>query len=84
MRTILISMATVLCLAGSAFAQDVGLQGTTGSGATEDMAALIKNGYEIKTAVQNGKNVIVFLQKDTTAYVCEFSSLQNSRCGAIN
>jgi hypothetical protein len=48
------------------------------------MAELVSRGYEIKTAVPNGGKFIVFMQKDQSAYACEFSSLTNTRCGSIN
>lgn len=48
------------------------------------MADLLSRGYEIKTAVPNGGKFIVFMQKDQSAYACEFSSLTGSRCGSIN
>jgi hypothetical protein len=48
------------------------------------MGDLIKQGYEIKSTVSNGSKLIVFLQKDNSAYACEFTSLTSSRCGSIN
>lgn len=48
------------------------------------MKALLAQGYEIKTAVPNGSKFVVFLQKDQSAYACEFVSLTDTRCGAIN
>ncbi|MEZ2130266.1 MULTISPECIES: hypothetical protein [unclassified Sinorhizobium] len=52
--------------------------------AEASMADLVSRGYEIKTAVPNGGKFIVFMQKDQSAYACEFSSLTNTRCGSIN
>ncbi len=71
---------TLLLLASGAMAQD----GVAVSGSSATMAELIKQGYEIKAAVQNGPKFIVFLQKDKSAYACEFASLATSRCGSIN
>lgn len=48
------------------------------------MSALLSKGYEIKAAVANGTRYIVFLQKDQSAYACEFVSVAKSRCGSIN
>jgi hypothetical protein len=48
------------------------------------MADLVSRGYEIKAAVPNGGKFIVFMQKDQSAYACEFSSLTGTRCGSIN
>ena len=48
------------------------------------MSSLLSNGYEIKAAVPNGTRYIVFLQKDKSAFACEFVTLTKSRCGSIN
>ena len=48
------------------------------------MGQLLSQGYEIKAAVQNGKSFVVFLQKDTTGYACQMSTLSRSVCGKIN
>jgi opacity protein-like surface antigen len=85
MKKLLAGIGLTMALAAPALAEDLPNASTSsGDGATARMADLLKDGYEIKAAVPNGKKFIVFLQKDTTAYVCEFSSLNNSRCGAIN
>jgi hypothetical protein len=53
--------------------------------AQSTMADLVSRGYEIKAAVPNGGGkFIVFMQKDKSAYACEFSSLTGTRCGSIN
>lgn len=44
---------------------------------------LVANGYEIKSVVLNNGKYIVFLQKDRRAYACEFSRVNQSRCGEI-
>ena len=67
--------------ASGALAQDA----AGSSGASQaSMAELLRQGYEIKAAVPNGPKYIVFLQKDNSAYACEFASLAKSRCGSIN
>ena len=48
------------------------------------MGQLIAEGYEIKAALPNGKRFVVFLQKDSTGYACEMTSLSRSVCGRIN
>ena len=54
------------------------------TGANPSMAELVSRGYEIKAAVPNGGKFIVFMQKDQSAYACEFQSLTGTRCGSIN
>jgi hypothetical protein len=53
-------------------------------GGEATMAELVAKGYEIKAAVPNGGKFIVFMQKDQSAYACEFQSLAGTRCGSIN
>ena len=67
-------------IAMPAFAQED--QPTTTSGAS--MGQLISEGYEIKAAVPNGKSFVVFLQKDSTGYACQMSTLSRSVCGKID
>ncbi|TDK36977.1 hypothetical protein E2F50_08700 [Rhizobium deserti] len=81
-------LAGCLFAAPAAFAQlatqtpDVG--DTTAGGGSKSMKELLANGYEIKSSTPNGTKFIVFMQKDKSAYACEFVSLTRSRCGAIN
>lgn len=56
---------------------------TSGEG-DSTMADLLSRGYQIKAAVPNGGKFVVFMQKDQSAYACEFSSLTNTRCGSLN
>ncbi|ASY62389.1 putative SIGNAL PEPTIDE protein [Sinorhizobium sojae CCBAU 05684] len=84
MRLALFAAVGCLALATTAFAQEE-VGSTGGSGLRGgSMAALLEKGYEIKAAVANGTRYIVFLQKDQSAYACEFVSLTRSRCGSIN
>lgn len=76
MLTVALTMA-----ASGALAQDTAI---SSSNASATMASLIAQGYEIKAAVPNGTKFIVFLQKDKSAYACEFSTLASSRCGSLN
>lgn len=48
------------------------------------MGQLIAEGYEIKAAVPNGKSFVVFLQKDSTGYACQMTTLSRAVCGKIN
>ncbi|NTF41636.1 hypothetical protein A6U86_02945 [Rhizobium sp. AC27/96] len=54
------------------------------SGGDSTVADLLSRGYQIKAAVPNGGKFVVFMQKDQSAYACEFSSLTNTRCGSLN
>ncbi|MGG6895413.1 MULTISPECIES: hypothetical protein [Rhizobium] len=53
-------------------------------GGDSTVADLLSRGYQIKAAVPNGGKFVVFMQKDQSAYACEFSSLTNTRCGSLN
>lgn len=78
------SLLTVSLLLGApaAFAQDQSDTNADIPGGVT-MSSLISQEYEIKAAVPNGNRFIVFLQKDQSAYACEFATLTSSRCGAI-
>ncbi len=76
-------LLTIAAFLSAAFAQAQD-SGVSSSGSTTSMGDLIKQGYEIKSTVSNGSKLIVFLQKENSAYACEFTSLTNSRCGSIN
>jgi len=82
MRLAAITVAGSLLAVSGAFAQTSGNVSTTTS--TQSMAELIASGFEIKAAVPNGSKIIVFLQKDKSAFACEFVNVASSRCGAIN
>ncbi len=54
-------------------------------GATATMQELLDSGYEIKAAVPSGTSkVIIFMQNEKSAYACEFTNVENTRCGSIN
>ncbi|MBB5572172.1 MULTISPECIES: hypothetical protein [Rhizobium] len=57
---------------------------TATQSAVSTMGDLVSRGYEIKAAVPNGGKFVVFMQKDQSAYACEFSSLTDTRCGSLN
>lgn len=85
MRLPLATMAVLLSGASAAFAQtatDTMKSVSSGAGAT--IRGLLSAGYEIKASVPNGKRFIVFLQKDKSAYACEFATVAESRCEPLN
>ncbi len=55
----------------------------TGGGDFTTMRLLLQDGFEIKAAAPNGAQYVVFMQKDNSAYACEFVTVTNSRCRAI-
>ncbi|MCZ8178392.1 MAG: hypothetical protein O9309_05155 [Rhizobium sp.] len=74
--------AALICLgATQAVAQE---ESTVSSRTTVSMAQLIQDGYEIKSSSWTGSKLFVFLQKDNSAYACEFANVTNTRCGSIN
>ena len=79
-RTIL---KTALCIAALTSAVQVAGAQSSGSSGT-DMKSLLRNGYEIKAMAPNGSQYVVLLQRDKAAYACEFVTVTNSRCRAIN
>lgn len=75
--------ATIICLGTTqVVAQDQTALTSTTSSST--MAKLIAQGYEIKSSTWTGSKLFVFLQKDNSAYACEFANVTNTRCGSIN
>ncbi|WP_442190830.1 hypothetical protein, partial [Rhizobium leguminosarum] len=50
-------------------------------GQQSSMGELLSKGYQIKAAIPNGSKLVVFMQKDQSAYDCEMQSLTASRCG---
>ncbi|MDO9415927.1 hypothetical protein [Pararhizobium sp.] len=86
MRLWALALSALLALAQTAFAQDTNTSNKSNpeaGAASQTMAQLLAQKYEIKAAVPNGSRFIVFMQKDQSAYACEFASLATSRCGAI-
>ena len=78
--------AFIFVLASAASAQTL-VGGNTGKNAPlppSTMKDLLAQGYEIKSAIPNGDKFVVFMQKEQSAYACEFVSVTNTKCGAIN
>lgn len=77
----LAAVALLTLVAAPAMAQENQPSMTSSGGS---MGRLITEGYEIKAAVPNGKRFVVFLQKDSTVYACEMTTLSRSQCGKID
>lgn len=78
--------AFIIALASAASAAET-VGGNTGKNAPlppSTMKDLLAQGYEIKSAIPNGDKFVVFMQKEQSAYACEFVSVTNTKCGAIN
>ena len=79
LKTLVAIVAFVCATAAVAQESDV-----TASQSSASMANLIKQGYEIKSSSWTGSKLFVFLQKDKSAYACEFANVTNTRCGSVN
>jgi hypothetical protein len=87
MRRMALTFLASMLAAVPALAQDTAPKSgdpAQSSSSGSGMGRLLSQGYEIRAAVPNGTRYIVFLQKDQSAYACEFVSLTASRCGSIN
>ena len=79
MPKVALAIAAVFLTAAAAHAQqaDEAVVSST-------MGELVSQGYEIKAAAPNGSRYVVFMQKDTSAYACEFVNTANTQCRPIN
>jgi len=85
MMTRLALAAFLTVLSSSAFAATLGdASSDSAAQPSSTMKDLLAQGYEIKAAVPNGAKFVILMQKDQSAYACEFVSLTNTKCGAIN
>ncbi|KQS93875.1 MULTISPECIES: hypothetical protein [unclassified Rhizobium] len=88
MRATALAVLGLLAAFGPALAQEAEPksddQNLAGGSSGGTLGQLLSRGYEIKAAVPNGTRYIVFVQKDQSAFACEFVSLAKSRCGSIN
>ena len=82
MKAAAVALLMVGLVPAMAVAQDANTDPALTSSAS--MGQLIAEGYEIKAAVPNGKSFVVFLQKDTTGYACQMTTLSRAVCGKIN
>ncbi len=77
-----VALATLILLATAAAAnaqEEVQVGASSAS-----MGQLASQGYEIKAAAPNGSRYVVFMQKDTSAYACEFVNTTQTQCRQIN
>lgn len=80
-----LAVLLAVALAGPALAQQSVSSGGAGNASGGDsIGALVARGYEIKAAAPNADKFVVFLQKDSTAFACEFVTVSRSRCEQIN
>ncbi len=80
-----VALALMLLMSGSAaVAQTAEIGPNSARGADATMAELLSKEYEIKSAVPNGSKLIVFMQKGTSGYACEFVNVAKTRCASIN
>jgi hypothetical protein len=80
MRATAVLLTIIGLMPAAAIAQEEVPSLTSGA----SMGQLIAQGYEIKAAVPNGKSFVVFLQKDSTGYACQMTTLSRAVCGKIN
>jgi hypothetical protein len=73
------AIALLLVTAAGAQAQEA-----EGTAASSTMGELVGQGYEIKAAAPNGSRYVVFMQKEKSAYACEFVNTAQTQCRQIN
>ncbi|MBD9372039.1 hypothetical protein IB238_05250 [Rhizobium sp. ARZ01] len=80
----LIASSYTVCAQDAETGSDVigGQGGAQAQNAT--MAQLLADGYEIKGTAQASSRYIVFMQKEKSAYACQFVTVTTTRCGLIN
>ncbi|QRM55010.1 hypothetical protein [Sinorhizobium sp. BG8] len=81
MPRLAVALTLLLSAVSAASAQDIGSRSKSGSAT---MAQLIAEGYEIKAAAPNGSRYVVFMQKEKSAYACEFANVSATQCRLIN
>ncbi len=85
MRRLLAVLLLSAAPAATALAQQPAASGApSGASGGDTVGALVAEGYEIRAAVQNAGRFVLFLQKDKTAYACDFATVSSSRCEQIN
>ncbi len=79
-----LSFALAVLAASAAAAQAQETDASPQAGTTQStMARLLADGYEIKGTAQASSRYIVFMQKEKTAYACQFVTVTTTRCGLI-
>lgn len=81
-----VTLACLICLIASPAVSQALDDGPASATRSNDatMAQLLSKEYEIKSAVPNGSKLIVFMQKGTSGYACEFVNVAKTRCALIN
>ena len=79
MPKVALAIAAVFLTAAAAHAQQA-----DDAVVSSTMGELVSQGYEIKAAAPNGSRYVVFMQKDTSAYACEFVNTTQTQCRQIN
>lgn len=82
MRHLSITLVALAASTASVYAQNADPTGTSGAAAST-MAKLLADGYEIKGTAQASSRYIVFMQKEKSAYACQFVTVTTTRCGLI-
>ncbi len=76
------ALAVLAASAAAALAQETDASPQAGT-TQSTMARLLADGYEIKGTAQASSRYIVFMQKEKTAYACQFVTVTTTRCGLI-
>lgn len=77
------ALVPFLAMASFATAQEQGVA-SGAAGGSSTIRQLLAQGYEIRSSVPNGSKFLVFMQKDKSAYACEFVTVTRSRCESLN
>ena len=84
MRRLSLALAALIATISIAQAQDAATGTDAAPGQARTMAQLLAEGYEIKGTAQASSRYIVFMQKEKSAYACQFVTVTTTRCGLIN
>ncbi|PTM90159.1 hypothetical protein [Mycoplana dimorpha] len=84
MRRLSLVLAALIATISIAQAQEAGSGSDIAPAQARTMAQLLAEGYEIKGTAQASSRYIVFMQKEKSAYACQFVTVTTTRCGLIN
>ena len=79
MPKVALAIAAVMLTAAAAHAQQA-----DDAVVSSTMGELVSQGYEIKAAAPNGSRFVIFMQKEKSAYACEFVNTTKTQCRQIN
>ena len=79
-----VALAALIATFAIAQAQDAGIGSEAAPAQARTMAQLLAEGYEIKGTAQASSRYIVFMQKEKSAYACQFVTVTTTRCGLLN